>query len=148
MPGKAKATVTRKLTPMRKQLEADILRTAKETGCTTGKWLLFVQLEDVDSVWGRVAKGTAEGELGITAKVAAKEDEEEGKGRLICVYTADWGDQGDVGRVLRGLKGLGLLRGDGGEEKVVYYKCGEWVLYFRGRDWDGKWSGKADFAKP
>lgn len=126
MPGKAKGTITRKLTPVRKQLETDILAAAQKTGCTTGKWLLFVGIEDVDFVWGKVARGTAEEELGVAAKVAAKGmDGDEGKGRLICVYTVDFEDKRDVGRVLRGLKERGLLRGGDGGERVIYYKCGE-----------------------
>ena len=112
MSGKAKSTITRKLTPMRKQLEIDIMAAAQKTGCTTGKWLLFVGIEDVDFVWGKVARGTAAEELGVAAKVAAKgADGEGGKERLICVYTADFEDRRDAGRVLRGLKEKGLLRG-------------------------------------
>jgi len=129
MPGKAKATITRKVTPLRKQLEKDLLAAAKERECTTGKWMLFPTVEDVDYVWGKVAKGTAERELGIAAKVAAMEDGGEGDGgarRLICVYTKDFADAEDVKRVLLGLKGQGLLRGDdGGEGRGIYYKCGE-----------------------
>jgi len=129
MPGKAKANITRKVTPLRKQLEKDLLAAAKERECTTGKWMLFPTVEDVDYVWGKVAKGTAEGELGVAAKVAAMENGGEGDGggrRLICVYTKDFGDAEDVKRVLLGLKEMGLLRGDdGGEGRGIYYKCGE-----------------------
>lgn len=129
MPGKAKGTVTRKVTPLRKQLENDLLAAAKERECATGKWMLFPTVEDVDYVWAKVAKGTAEGELGVAAKVAAREDGVEGDGgarRLICVYTKDFADAEDVKRVLLGLKGQGLLRGDdGGEGRGIYYKCGE-----------------------
>lgn len=130
MPGKAKATITRKVTPLRLKLEKDLLAAATECGCTSGKWMLFPTVQDVDYVWSRVAKGTAEGELGIAAKVAAADDEGEiegGKRRLICVYTKDFGDADDVKRVLLGLKGMGFLRGeDGGEGRGIYYKCGEW----------------------
>ena len=132
MPGKAKGAITRKVTPLRKQLEIDLLAAAKERKCTTGKWMLFPTVEEVDYVWGKVAKGTAEGELGIAAKVAAAEDEGEvdgGKRRLICVYTKDFEDAEDVKRVLLKLKEMGLLRGeDGGEGRGIYYKCGEWSL--------------------
>lgn len=91
--------------------------------------MLFPTVVDVDYLWGQVAKGTAERELGIAAKVAAMENGGEGDGgarRLICVYTKDFADAEDVKRVLLGLKELGLLRGDdGGEGRGIYYKCGE-----------------------
>jgi len=129
MPGKAKAIITRKVTPLRKQLELDLLSAAKERKCTTGKWMLFPTVQDVDYVWSKVAKGTAERELGVAAKVAAMEDGGEGDSgarRLICVYTKDFADAEDVKRVLLGLKAMGLLRGDdGGEGRGIYYKCGE-----------------------
>ena len=91
--------------------------------------MLFPTVEHVDFVWGKVAKGTVEGELGVAAKVAAAESEDEvdgGKRKLVCVYTKDFGDKEDVERVLLGLKGMGLLKGeDGGEGRGIYYKCGE-----------------------
>lgn len=134
MPGKAKATITRKVAPLRKEVEGDLLEAAREKGCTSGKWMLFPTVEDVDYVWGTVAKGTAEGSLGTAAKVAAMENEAEGGGqrRLVCVYTKDFGDAEDVKRVLVGLKGMGLLRGDdGGEGRGIYYKCGECLSFGR-----------------
>ena len=85
MPGKAKAPVTRKVAPLRKQLEADVLSTAQTRGCTTGKWLVFVSLQDVDYVWSQIAKATADDELGVAAKVAAKGEAD------LCVYERFWG---------------------------------------------------------
>lgn len=41
---------------------------------------------------------------------------------MVCVYTEDFTDRGDVKRVIMKLVELGLV----GEEKPVYYKCGEW----------------------
>ena len=126
MPGKAKGTITRKVSHLRKQLEVDILKTAQKKGCTKGKWLLFVGIADVDYAWGRVANGTAENELGMAAKVAANGGEDsDRKGRLICVYTKDFDNKEDVRRVLKKMKELGLLRGGDAGERVIYYKCGE-----------------------
>ena len=125
MSGKSKGVITRKITPLRQRLEADILSTAQRTGCTTGKWMLFVAGEDVDHVWAEVAKGTAEDELGVAAKVAAAGGDE-GRERLICVYTRDFEEKVDVARVLKGLKVMGLLRNGDGNERVIYYKCGGW----------------------
>ena len=87
--------------------------------------MLFVAGQDVDSVWAKVAKGTAEDELGVAAKVAAAGGDEV-RERLICVYTRDFEERVDVGRVLRGLKGMGLLMNGNGNERVIYYKCGGW----------------------
>ena len=126
MPGKAKGTITRKVAPLRRQLELDIFDTAKKTGCITGKWLLFVGVADVDYTWGRVARGTAENKLGVAAKVAVNAGEDgNGRERLICVYTKDFGDRADIKRVLMKLKELGLLRRADDGEKLIYYKCGE-----------------------
>ena len=126
MPGKAKGTVTRKVAPLRKQLEVDIFDAAKKMGCITGKWLLFVGPADVDYTWGKVARGTAENKLGVAAKVAVNAGEDgSGRERLICVYTKDFGDKDDIKRVLKKLKELGLLRRADDGEKPIYYKCGE-----------------------
>ena len=129
MPGKAKGTITRKVAPLRKQLEVDILETAKKMGCTTGKWLLFVGTADVDYTWGRVARGTAENDLGVAAKVAVNAGEGgDERGRLICVYTKDFRDKVDIKRVLQKLKELGLLRRADNGERVIYYKCGKFRI--------------------
>ena len=84
-------------------------------------------------MWGVVATATANGELGIAAKVATTDagEEGEGKARLVCVYTGDFGDGGDVRRVVGRLVGLGVVGagggGGGGGERGIYYKSGEWM---------------------
>ena len=126
MPGKAKGTVTRKVAPLRKQLEVDIFDAAKEMGCITGKWLLFVSPADVDYTWGEVARGTADNELGVAAKVGVNPGEDGNwRDRLICVCTRDFRDKADIKRVLQKLKELSLLRRADDGEKLIYYKCGE-----------------------
>ncbi|MCJ1244545.1 hypothetical protein MMC30_001743 [Trapelia coarctata] len=127
--GKAQSTVSRKINPLRAALASDLLALAKECAETSGKWMLFPSASDVDRVWGIVAKGVLEGKLGVSAKVATSDDvglEGGGeRGKVICVYTADFGDKRDVKRVLEGMKGLGLLAGRGkwGGELGVWYKC-------------------------
>ncbi|MCJ1335022.1 hypothetical protein MMC09_000288 [Bachmanniomyces sp. S44760] len=139
MKGKAKGSVTRKMTPLRKKVETELLDLAKSMHCTSGKWLLFPRVEDVDSIWGIVARETVLGNLGMAAKVATREDGGDGGGeegggggtgggaRLICVYTTDFSDRADVKRVLERMRKLTLLRGQGGtgEERGIYYKCGK-----------------------
>ncbi|KIW11162.1 hypothetical protein PV08_10462 [Exophiala spinifera] len=152
-PGKAAATITRMLRPDREHLESGIRELARESNITTGKWMLFPSADDVDRTWSLVARGTWEGTLGISAKVAAAPDAEttsasagvggkdrDKESRLICVYTYDFADRDDVKRVLLGLKKLGLLNGDanggggGGSmnknnaaataaARAIYYKC-------------------------
>ncbi|KAK4690240.1 hypothetical protein P7C71_g6500, partial [Lecanoromycetidae sp. Uapishka_2] len=123
MAGKAKATITRQLTPLRKQLELDIFTAAKEKGCVSGKWMLFPSPSQVNHCWELVAKGTAAGELGHAAKVAT--DDGSANARLICIYTEDFGDKGDVKRVLERLLAMGLVNRNGamGEGRAIYYKA-------------------------
>ena len=89
--------------------------------------MLFPAERDVPRVWEGVAMGTGRGELGVSAKVATRDEEDEegrkGKPRLVCVYTKDFGDRVDVRRVVEGLVGRGLV--EGGMGRAVYYKCGE-----------------------
>ena len=127
MAGRPKVIITRKVTPHRRALEAGLLASARDKGCTTGKWMLFPSADDVNTVWRAVAEGTARGELGIAAKVATDEGNGDRVPRLICVYTVDFADKEDVRRVLEQLGERGLVggRGDWGVERLVYYKCGE-----------------------
>ncbi|KAJ5124277.1 Protein of unknown function DUF1917 [Penicillium bovifimosum] len=116
---KTTAPLTRKLNPLRKELEKNILQLGRETGVTDGKWMLFASAEKVDEVWATVVRAMERGELGGAAKVAADGGEGSMEGRLICVYTEDFGDTGDVKRVLRKLVDLGLV----GKGKGIFYKC-------------------------
>lgn len=128
MPGKAAGVITRKLTSKRKELEQDLRKIAKETGCLSGKWMLFPLVADIDRVWCAVCKGVDAGKLGPTAKVATNggevRNEREAHVRLICVYTKDFSDQKDVRRVLDALVEMNLVKlpeDDMGHG--IYYKC-------------------------
>ncbi|CAI7629046.1 unnamed protein product [Penicillium viridicatum] len=114
---KTTAALTRKLNPMRKELEKSILDLARETGVTSGKWMLFPTVDRVDEFWGAVARAMEKGELGDVAKVAT--DDGGGESRLICVYTDDFGDVEDVKRVVSKLVDIGLV---GKGPRSVYYK--------------------------
>jgi hypothetical protein len=118
--------ISQKLTPERKALEESICAAAKERNCTTGKWMLFPTSDNVDDVWEKVAIGTAEGQLGITAKVSTADVEMAYGGGvtwLVCVYTKDFIDKEDVKRVIVKLVELGLV-----SRRPVSYKCGECIL--------------------
>lgn len=122
-----KASPTKALAKDRKEAEEALLKIAKEYGVTSGKWMFFPLPEDVDRVWTIVAEGTARGELGSMAKVAADEGKGDRVGRLICVYTRDFSDQEDVKRVLLGLVDKGLVDYGRGA-RGIYYKCGEYAF--------------------
>ncbi len=77
----------------------------------TGKWLIFVDPENVDEVWAKIKKAVEEGKLGNSAKVAAaKPNPMAGKSgaKVICVYTYDWTDEKDVTRIREELRKLGI----------------------------------------
>ncbi|OQE37404.1 hypothetical protein PENCOP_c010G03613 [Penicillium coprophilum] len=116
---KTTAALTRKLNPMRKELEKGILDLARETGVTDGKWMLFPTVDRVDEFWGIVVRAMEKGELGDAAKVATDDGSGSGQSRLICVYTPDFGDVEDVKRVVSKLVDIGLV---GKGPRGVYYK--------------------------
>ncbi|KAL8741447.1 MAG: hypothetical protein Q9190_005947 [Brigantiaea leucoxantha] len=124
-----KGAITRKLTPLRKQLEERLLALAREKKCAGGKWMLFPYPEDVNAHWELVAEATAGQELGTAAKVAPVNEGEVGRGsrsaRLMCVYTKDFADVEDVKRVLEKLVAMRLVRtkGANGVERGIYYKA-------------------------
>lgn len=115
---KTTAVLTRKLNPLRRTLEQNILDAARETGVVYGKWMLFLTSREVDAAWKTVVTALEKGELGDGAKVST--DDGSGQARLICVYTKDFGDTEDVKRVLESMVQAGLVDGDG---RPIYYKC-------------------------
>lgn len=114
------APLTRKLNALRRTLEKDISSLAQETNVVSGKWMLFPTVDRVDAYWSAVVGAVDKGELGPVAKVATSEGDENGRSRLICVYTRDFEDKEDVKRVLMGLVNLGLVKE---AERPIYYKC-------------------------
>jgi len=80
------------------------------TPALIGKWLLFIDEEDVDAVWEKVATATASGRLGLMSKVATAWPNPlaHSRKRVICVYTPDFHDHEDVTRVLVALRDLGF----------------------------------------
>lgn len=84
--------------------------------------MIFCEPSKVNSVWETVARATANGELGIAAKVAPRpEAAPQARTRLICVYTKDFRDRRDVWRVLERLRELRLVEAG----KPLYYKPGK-----------------------
>lgn len=83
-----------------------------------GKWLIFVDIKDIDNVWQTIKRATESGLLGESSKVAtalpspnAISDDQ----KVICVYTYNWHDKEDVFRVENSLRLLGI-------ESDLFYK--------------------------
>ena len=122
-PPHSSLNITWQLAPHSKNLARSLLALARETNCTSGKWMLFPPPPDVNSAWSLIAHATVSGVLGFAAKVATDDGSE--RARLICIYTHDYGDRDDVKRVLERIVALGLCDGNGGggEGKGIYYKA-------------------------
>lgn len=130
--GKTNAALSRKLTPLRKELEKNILELASETGVTAGKWMFFPSAKNVDATWGKIVKALEKGEVCADAKVATDNGSE--NSRLICVYNQDFSDKNDVKRVLQMLADEGLFDPRG---RPIFYKCDAYTLLeiSSGNDW-------------
>ena len=92
-----------------------------------GKWLIFVGLKDIDTVWATIKQATEEGKLGSSAKVATAKPNPyatDPNTKVICVYTYDWTDEADVRRIRTELRTLGITQ-------KIPYKADEDTL--RGR---------------
>ncbi|KAL2831247.1 hypothetical protein BJY01DRAFT_260609 [Aspergillus pseudoustus] len=118
--GGSNAALSRKLSPLRRELETCLFALAQATNVVTGKWMLFITPDRIDSYWRAVVEGTMRGELGHAAKVATDAGDGEGRARLICIYTKDYRDREDIKQVLMRLMELKLVRKG---ERPIYYKC-------------------------
>lgn len=77
-----------------------------------GKWLLFVDQDKIDGVWGLIETATQKGELGIGSKCSTMRDNPHAcnkKQMVICVYTKDYHDKKDVFRVREKLRKMGFV---------------------------------------
>ena len=79
----------------------------------SGKWLVFVDRNEVDTVWATIKQATEAGQLGGSAKVATAKPNPfatDPKTKVICVYTYDWTDETDVHRIRAELRRLGITQ--------------------------------------
>lgn len=81
-----------------------------------GKWLVFVNPENVKKVWGKIRRATEKGLLGDASKCSTAKPNPNSKGidQVICVYTYDSNDVKDVMRIRKQLTKLGI------EGKIPY----------------------------
>jgi len=83
-----------------------------KTTINSGKWLIFVNIDNIDIVWGKIKSATEKGRLGDISKVATvKPNPNATKNNLkvICVYTYDYTDKDDVLRIRKELRDIGII---------------------------------------
>jgi|GEM_PF-264206 len=76
-----------------------------------GKWLIFVNPQNVNEVWVKVKNATEEGKLGWWAQVSTARPIRKTtipKMHVMCVPTYDWTDRKDVKRIREELRKLGI----------------------------------------
>jgi len=102
-----------------------------------GKWLIFLEKDQVDRAWQCVRDLTAEGTLGISAKVSTAKPNPDARDNrfVIYVYTPDWQDEGDVMRVREELRSAGFVDRLGYKRNLEtfrgeYSKKGKKVTYY------------------
>ena len=88
-----------------------------------GKWLIFIEKEDVDDMWAKIRDATTAGRLGISARVStAKENPESRDDRaVIYVNTADWEDEDEVMQIRQVLRELGVEQRIGYKRNIETY---------------------------
>ena len=91
---------------LREEATTQLLKTACTFGQTTGKWLFFYPRDAINEIWAKIARETAAGNLGMSAKVATSAPGEDLF--LICVYVPKFYDLKDVRRVFNRLTEIGL----------------------------------------
>ena len=104
---------------------------------TAGKWLIFREDAGVDELWQKVRNATAEGELGISAKVSTAKPNPESRDtrKVIYVYTKDWADEADVMRIRERLREMGVVERIGYKRNIEtfageYAEKGKKVTYY------------------
>ena len=102
-----------------------------------GKWLIFQEPDQVDTVWKKVREATVALELGISAKISTAKPNPDSRDarKVIYVYTKDWADEPDVMRVREKLRELGFVDRIGYKRNIEtfageYAKKGKRVTYY------------------
>ena len=83
----------------------------------SGKWLIFVHIDEVDVVWRKIKDAVEDGKLGSLAKVATAKPNPNAydpNTKVICVYCEDSDDEAEVMRVREELRLLGV------EDRIPY----------------------------
>ncbi len=89
-----------------------------------GKWLIFVQPDQVDEIWKKIRDLTWQKELGISAKVstAKKNPDSRDDRKVLYVYTADWENEEEVMQVREKLRSIGITDRIGYKRNIETFK--------------------------
>jgi hypothetical protein len=89
-----------------------------------GKWLIFLEEDQVDEGWKNVRDDTCAGLLGISSKVSTAKPNPESRDRrkVIYVYTKDWADEADVMRIRERLRERGFTDRIGYKRNIETYR--------------------------
>ena len=85
-----------------------LLGLAQEQHYTTGKWMIFFPPAEADAGWETIARATAHGELGCSAKIAPTAGLAPEDSVVCCVYVHDFAERAEVRRVLHALRRMGM----------------------------------------
>lgn len=78
----------------------------------SGKWLVFVSVDNVDAVWEKIKLATENGLLGGSSKAStakANPNATNSNMKVICIYTYDYTDKDDVMRIREELRKIGIV---------------------------------------
>jgi hypothetical protein len=85
----------------------------------SGKWLIFIDVSNLDFVWQKIADATEKGLLGLSSKASTSKENPNSPNqniKVICIYTYNSDDVADVSRIAWNLYKLGVVG------KVLNYK--------------------------
>ena len=85
---------------------------------SSGKWMVFVDIKEIDITGQKIKQATKMGLLGICSKAATAIENPNASSvneKVICIYTYNWQDINDVYRVEQALRQIGI-------EHTLYYK--------------------------
>ena len=77
-----------------------------------GKWLIWVNRQDIDRVWIIIKEATENGTLGIASKVSTAKPNVHSsnlKRHVICIYTYDYKNKENINKVRQSLRKMGFL---------------------------------------
>jgi hypothetical protein len=87
------------------------------SGENSGKWLVFISVDNVDAIWKKIKLATETGLLGGASKVSTAKpnpNATDSNMKVICVYSYDYTDKDDVMRIRQELRKIGI------ENKIPY----------------------------
>lgn len=86
-----------------------LIQTACHQNFTCGKWLFFFPPSIADECWERIARATAEGRLGCSAKIAPTQGMGPTDRAVCCAYVKDFSCRSEVKRVFLELETMGFI---------------------------------------